>query len=297
MAKRQKITPFLWYDHEAGEAARLYTSVLRDSRITGTRTLDGTPSGRVEVVTADLMGQEFSLMSAGPPFRFTPAVSFLVACVAKEEVDRLWEALSKGGKALMGLGAYPFSRRYGWVQDMYGLSWQLMQVSDLPVRQGITPTLMFTGKMAGRAEEAMDLYVSVFRDAKVGDIMRYGPGEEPDRDGTIKHGELKLEGQWFAAMDSARPHEFTFNEAISFVVHCRNQREVDHYWGRLTAVPEAEQCGWLKDRFGVSWQVVPTALDEMLMDKDARKVARVRDAFLKMKKLDIAALKKAYEGK
>ena len=170
-------------------------------------------------------------------------------------------------------------------------------MGDLPVRQGITPTLMFTGKMAGRAEEAMDLYASVFRDAKVGDIMRYGPGEEPDRDGTIKHGELKLEGQWFAAMDSARPHEFTFNEAISFVVHCRNQREVDHYWGGLTAVPEAEQCGWLKDRFGVSWQVVPTALDEMLMDKDARKVARVRDAFLKMKKLDIAALKKAYEGK
>jgi predicted 3-demethylubiquinone-9 3-methyltransferase (glyoxalase superfamily) len=89
---------------------------------------------------------------------------------------------------------------------------------------------------------------------------------------------------------------FKFNEAISFVVHCDNQKEIDDYWEKLSAVPEAEQCGWLKDKYGLSWQIVPTALEEMLQDKDARKVARVTEAFLKMKKFDIAALERAYKG-
>ncbi len=97
-------------------------------------------------------------------------------------------------------------------------------------------------------------------------------------------------------MDSARVHGFTFNEAISFVVHCDTQEEVDHYWDRLSAHPEAEQCGWLKDKYGLSWQIVPNAMNEMLDDKDRQKLARVTEAFLKMKKFDIAALKRAYEG-
>ena len=153
----QKITPFLWFDKEAGEAAKFYTSVFKESKIKNSTMIHNTPSGTVEVVTIELFGQEFTLMSAGPLFQF--------------------------------------------------------------------------------------------------------------------------------------------NEAVSFVVHCDNQKEIDYFWEKLSADPQAEQCGWLKDKYGLSWQIVPTALPKMLQDKDPRKVARVTQAFLKMKKFDIKTLERAYEGK
>ena len=293
---KQKITSHLWFDKEAREAAELYTSIFKDSKIKNTTTLHNTPSGETDIVTIELLGQEFTLISAGPLFRFNPSVSFLVACDTKEEVEASWNELSKGGKILMDLGAYPFSERYGWTQDKYGLSWQLMLSGDRPTRQRVIPTLMFVDEVAGKAEEAINFYVSVFRNAKVGDILRYAKGEEPDVVGTIKHASFTLEGQEFAAMDSRREHNFVFNEAISLIVHCETQQEIDYYWERLTADPKAEQCGWLKDKYGLSWQVVPNAMDEMMRDKDENRIARVTEAFLKMKKFDIESLKKAYRG-
>ena len=299
-----KITPFFWFDKEAKEAAALYTSLFNTtfdstqgkSKIKKETTLSDTPSGTVEIVTVDLLGEEFTLMSAGPLFKFTPAVSFLVACKAKAEVDALWEELSEDGTALMDLGEYPFSQRYGWVLDRYGLSWQVMFMGDRKIEQRIIPTLMFVGKQCGKAEEAVRFYASVFHDARLGDILRYGKGEEPDKEGTIKYAAFTLEGQGFAAMDSAHEHNFTFNEAISFMVNCKNQEEIDYYWGKLSADPKAEQCGWLKDKYGLSWQIVPTVMDEMLEDKDKKKVARVTEAFLKMKKFDIETLMNVYQG-
>src|SRR5437660_5263043 len=290
----QTITPHLWFDKEAKEAAELYTSIFKHSKIKNAATLHNTPSGSVDLLTIELMGQEFRLISAGPLFKFTPAVSFLVACDTKNEVDALWNELSKGGSALMELAEYPFSEKYGWTQDRYGLSWQVMFMGAREIKQKIIPTLMFVGDVCGKAEEAINSYVSVFHNAKVGDIVRYGRGEEPDKEGTVKHASFKLEELQFAAMDSARGHNFTFNEAISFVVHCDTQQEIDYYWEKLSAVRAAEQCGWLKDRYGLSWQIVPTVMDEMLKGKDEKKIARVTEAFLKMKKFDIEALKRAY---
>lgn len=292
----QKIVTHLWFDKEAAEAAKFYTSLFKDSIIIDTTKIYGTPSGTAEMVTIELAGQEFMLLSAGPFFTFTPAVSFLIACSTKEEVDILWEKFSQGGKALMPLDSYPFSEKYGWIEDRYGLSWQVMYMSDRKIAQKITPTLMFTGDKCGKAEEAISMYTSVFRNAEVGDILRYSAGEDPDQEGTIKHAAFMLEGQEFAAMDSAYEHNFTFNEAISFIVYCDTQEEIDHYWGELSSVAEAEQCGWLKDKFGVSWQIVPAIMKEMMREKDTEKLVRVTEAFLKMKKFDIAGLKKAYEG-
>lgn len=292
----QKITPHLWFDKEAREAAGFYTSVFPDSKITNITTLHDTPSGECDVVSFELSGQSFMAISAGPFFRFTPAVSFLVACRTKDEVGSLWVKLSEGGTALMELGAYPFSEKYGWLQDRYGLSWQVIFMGDREIKQKITPTLMFVGDVCGKAEEAINFYASVFKDAKVNDIHRYGKGEEPDKDGTVRHAAFTLEGQDFAAMDSAHKHNFTFNEAISLMVHCDTQEELDCYWGKLSAVPEAEQCGWLADKYGLSWQIVPTVMEEMLRDKDKKKMARVTEAFLKMRKFDIDSLKRAYEG-
>lgn len=293
----QKISPHLWFDREAKEAAEFYTSIFKDSKINNTTTLHGTPSGMVDIVTIELLGQEFMLISAGPLFKFNPSISFLVACKTKNEVDALWEKLSEGGMALMELGEFPFSERYGWIQDRYGLSWQLMFMGGYTITQNVTPTLMFVEKQWGKAEEAINFYISVFHNSKIGDILRYNKGEEPDKEGTIKHAAFALEWQDFAAMDSARVHNITFNEAISFIVRCETQEEIDYYWGKLSADPKAEQCGWLKDKYGVSWQIVPMVMDEMLKDKDKEKLARVTEAFLKMKKFDIKTLMEAYKGK
>jgi predicted 3-demethylubiquinone-9 3-methyltransferase (glyoxalase superfamily) len=243
----------------------------------------------------ELLGQEFALISAGPLFKFNPSISFLVLCQSKEEVDALWSKLS-AGTPLMELGAYPFSERYGWTRDQYGLSWQVMSTDGGPIKQRIIPTLLFVGAVCGKAEEAVRFYASVFHDADVADIVRYGKGEEPDKEGTVKFAALRLEGQQFAAMESARAHDFGFNEAISLIVNCDNQEQIDYYWGKLSAVPGAEQCGWLKDKYGLSWQIVPTIMDKMLQDNDQRKIARLTQAFLKMKKFDIAALERAFAG-
>jgi predicted 3-demethylubiquinone-9 3-methyltransferase (glyoxalase superfamily) len=293
----QKITPHLWFDKEAKEAAEFYVSVFgKGSKVGNVNTLHNTPSGSVDIVSFELAGQEFAAISAGPYFKFNPSVSLSIACKTKDEVNELWNKLSEGGKVLMELGAYPFSERYGWTQDKYGLSWQVISMGDIEITQKITPVIMFVGDVCGKAEEAVKFYTSVFKNAKVGDIFRYTKGQEPDKEGTVAHAFFTLEGQGFAAMDSVREHNFTFNEAISFIVNCKTQEEVDYYWEKLSAVPEAEQCGWLKDKYGLSWQIVPTAMGDMLKDEDKKKLARVTEAFLKMKKFDIKALKRAYEG-
>lgn len=289
------IRPHLWFDREAKEAAALYVSLFKGSEIKNITTLHNTPSGSADIVNLQLAGQNFTFINAGPLFKFTPAVSFLVACNTKEEVDGLWSRLSEGGSALMELGAYPFSERYGWLHDKYGLSWQVMFMGEREIKQKITPTFMFVGPQCGKAEEAINFYVSVFHNANVGHMLHYGKNEGPDREETIKHAGFTLEGEDFTAMDSARLHNFSFNEAISFIVSCETQEEIDYYWEKLSSDPRAEQCGWLKDKYGLSWQVVPTAMGEMLQGKDNKKLAAVTQAFLKMKKFDIAKLKKAYE--
>lgn len=291
-----KIIPNLWFASEAKEAAVLYTSIFDDSRILSTTVLHDTPSGTAEIISIELAGQEFMLLSAGPLFQFNPSVSFLVALRSVEEVDALWRELAPGSKALMELGAYPFSERYGWLEDKYGLSWQLIYVGDRAVGQTIVPMLLFVGDVCGKAEEAINFYAKVFKNSSIGEIDRHGAGEEPDAAGTVKQAVFTLENLQFRAMDSAWSHEFAFNEAISFIVHCDTQSEIDYYWERLSARPEAEQCGWLKDQYGLSWQIVPAELGAMLRDGDEGNGRQVTAALLEMKKLDLEALRRAYRA-
>ena len=122
----QKIIPHLWFDKEAVEAAEFYTSVFKNSRIKSTTKLHNTPSGSVDIVTFDIMGYEFMAISAGPLFKINPSISFHVKCKTTDEVDAIWEKLLDGGKVLMELGEYPFSKKYGWIQDKYGVSWQII---------------------------------------------------------------------------------------------------------------------------------------------------------------------------
>jgi len=292
----QKITPHLWFDKEAIEAAKLYVSTFPGSRILHTSVLHNTPSGDTEVVSFELSSLEFQAISAGPTFKLNPSVSFHVKCKTKDEVDDYWSRLVDGGQVLVELGEYPFSDRYGWLQDKYGLSWQLFSTGGAEAKQMITPVIMFVGSVCGKAEEAVKFWASVFPGSNVSIIQHYGAGEGPDQEGTLKYAAFSLFGQEFGAMDSAYEHQFSFNEAISFIVKCKDQDEVDRYWNKLTAVPEAEVCGWLKDKYGLSWQIVPTRMGEMMQSGDQEKIDRVTQAFLSMKKLDIAELEAAYQG-
>lgn len=158
--------------------------------------------------------------------------------------------------------------------------------------QKITPFLWFDNK----AEEAVNFYVSIFKNSKIGSIARYGEAgaEVSGRPkGTVMTVTFQIEGQEFVALNGGPI--FTFSPAISFVVNCETQEEVDRLWEKLSEGGEREQCGWLKDKYGVSWQIVPTVLGEMLQDKDAEKSERVMKAMLQMNKIDIEGLKKAYE--
>jgi len=153
----------------------------------------------------------------------------------------------------------------------------------------ITPFLWFNNQ----AEEAMNFYVSIFKDSKVLSVTRYGDAG-PGPKGSVMVANFEIEGQQFTALNGGP--NYTLTPAISFVVHCKTQEEVDWYWEKLSAGGQKVQCGWLTDKFGLSWQVVPNALLEMLQDKDPEKSNRVMKAMLEMTKIDIARLKQAYEG-
>ena len=293
----EKIVPNLWYDKEAKEAAQFYTSLFPKSKITNVTTLHNTPSGDCDIVSFTLSGREFMAISAGPIFNLNPSISFIVGCETKEEIDKLWSELSKNGKILMPLDKYPFSDRYGWAQDKYGLSWQLILTKpEGEHRPKIVPFLLFVGDVCGKAEEATKFYFSVFKKSKSGQIVKYGKNQPPDKEGTVMFSDFMINDTWFAAMDSAAGHQFKFNEAISLMVYCKDQEEIDYYWEKLSAVPESEQCGWLKDKYGVSWQVVPNDMNEMMKNGTPEQINRLTQALLPMKKFDIAKLKTAYEG-
>ncbi|MBI3112113.1 MAG: VOC family protein [Ignavibacteriales bacterium] len=301
---KHKITPHLWYDTEAKEAAEFYCSLFPDSKITNLTTLHDTPSGDCDVVSFQLSGQPFMAISAGPYFKFNPSVSFFLNFDpsrdknARKNLDATWETLSNGGSVLMELDKYPFSERFGWLQDKYGLSWQLILSNpDGEERPFIVPSLMFVGDVYGKAEEAIKFYLSVFQHSKQGILARYPKGMEPDKEGTIMFSDFMINDLWFAAMDSAHEHKFAFNEALSLMVPCDTQEEIDYYWKKLSAVPEAEQCGWCKDKYGVSWQIHPVIMDEMMQKGTREQVNRLTKAFLPMKKFDITELRKAFEGR
>ena len=294
------ITPNLWFDGNAKEAVDFYVSVFPGSKVGGIEHYPNSEdegladfqkglAGKVLTVEFELAGHNFMAINAGPEFKFNPSVSFMVNfdpskdTQAREHIDEVWAKLIKGGEALMPLQEYPFSKYYGWVKDQYGLTWQLMLTDPSgESRPCIIPSLMFTGKNTNHAEEAMKFYMSVFKDSKQGTVAPYGQDAGPAKAGSLMFADFTLEGQWFAVMDSGVEHKFTFNEAVSFSIPCEDQKEIDYYWEKLSAVPASEQCGWCKDKYGLSWQVVPKNTGELMKRPNA--FANL----MKMKKIIIA---------
>lgn len=295
-----KIVPCIWMNGNAEEAVELYTSLFEGSSVkrvvhygdTSAR-MSGQPEGSVMTILFTLGELEYMALNGGPSIQCSPSISFFVNCDTKEELDRVFAALSEGGMVLMELGEYPFSQRFGWLNDKFGVSWQVNLASR---HQKITPFLMFSGAVAGRAEEAMEFYRSCFNGTEIVHVEKYKSGEF-GTEGTIKMGAFKLEGQEFMVSDSAVDHKFGFTPGISFMVNCRDQAEIDHMWSILSVGGSEDHCGWLTDRYGVSWQIVPDRLGEMLSESEGDGAERIMKAIMGMKKLDLAELQAASSSK
>jgi predicted 3-demethylubiquinone-9 3-methyltransferase (glyoxalase superfamily) len=277
---KQKITPCLWYNAQANEAATLYCSVFANAKITS----------QSQIVTAiDVAGQSITLLDGGPMYQPNPSISFYYVCETNDEIDRIWKAFTTEGEVMMELNKYPWSEKYGWLADKFGVSWQfaLGKVGD--VGQKITPCMMFTGKQYGRAEEAITFYSTVFKNSKVDGIMRWGNDQQPEQEGKVQHAQMNLGGTDYKVMlmESAGPHKFTFTEGVSLTIHCEDQKEIDYYWERLTESGEESRCGWLKDKFGVSWQIIPVMLGKLISNPKGAQ------AMMTMRKINIEQIVQA----
>ncbi len=308
------IIPCIWIDGSTETIANYYIETFANcgkGRIVasseypaGVDTPSGIPAGKPLAASFEVAGQPFTLLNGGPMFRPNPSISFFVHCADAAEVDHLHAALIDGGFELMPLGSYPWSPRYAWVQDRYGVSWQLIAERHTQERhtqerhtQGdatVVPCLMFAGPQHGRAEVAMAAYTGVFAGSHVQSIERYVGDEGPE--GTVKHGRFILAGHEFIAMDSHIDHGLTFGEGLSLQVICADQAELDRLWDALCEGGAPSRCGWLKDRFGLSWQLVPAPMPLWLGAPDPVVRTRVFTAMMAMNKLDFAELQRAFSG-
>lgn len=299
------IKPHIWFDqNKAKEAAEFYASLMPGSSLNYVSHFTMPGGGVCETVEFTVAGQSFFGISAEHPgLTITPSISFMINFDpsndpdAAKRIDEVWSKLADNGKVMMPLDSYPFSERYGWVADKFGVSWQLILTNPAgEERPVIVPSLMYTEAMAGRADEAIDFYCSVFKDGKRGTTAPRPQDIGPDKAGTLMFADFYIDNTWMTAMDSAHPHGFVFNDAVSLLIPCETQEEVDYYWSALTAKGEAGQCGWLKDQFGVSWQVASTVMFEALKNGSPEQIARVTQTFMTMSKVDVSALQQAYAG-
>ena len=271
------ISTCLWFDGKAKEAAIFYQSVFQN---------DFEPiSENPLAVNYSIAGRRFMHLNGGPGFPINPSISFFIGSTSKEELNVLWEKLSNEGLILMALNTYPWSEWYGWCQDKYGVNWQLMLGHESSHK--IMPNLLFVQQNNGKANEAIEFYTSIFNPSSVISVNRYEKGE-PDVEGHIKYSQFSLNTLPFGAMDSSAPHQFNFNEGVSFIVMVDTQEEIDYYWEKFSAGGHPGKCGWIKDKFGVSWQVIPSILGKLMNNPETAPKAMY--AFMQMTKMIIADL-------
>ncbi len=283
----QRIVPNLWFNKNAEEAADFYCRAFPRSRTlvtgrypeTGLADFQKDFAGLPVVVSVWIQGSELTLINSNDTFRPNSAISLMAnfaplqydgAGKAVAAIDEAWAVLSDGGKVLMPLQSYPFSDKYGWVEDKYGVSWQLILTDpESEPASFLMPALMFAGRRQNQAKEAIDFYVASLPEAEVEEIYSYEEDEGPATTESIMYGAFTTMGQWIVAMDSGVEQDLSFNPGVSLEIRCNNQEQIDQVWDALTANPAAEQCGWLEDKFGVSWQVVPENIDELMEHPDA----------------------------
>ena len=270
----------MWFDGQAKAAADFYCSVFPDAKL-----LSHNPM----VTTWEAAGIKFMGLNGGPQYQLNSSISFFYYAGTDEELDRVYGLLSAGGSVIMPLGPYTWSRRYAWITDQFGVNWQL-DVDPIRSEQKIVPCLLFVNERFGQIKNALTHYVEIFPNSKV--LLEAPYPANPDfPDGALLFAQIKLGEFILNLMSSTLAHNFTFSPAVSFVVDCANQSEIDYFWVKLGADGAYSQCGWLSDKFGVSWQIVPAILGELMADPTRSQ--QVMTALLKMTKFDIAALENA----
>ena len=283
------IFPCLWFNGDGKEAADFYCETF------GGKITADTPV----VLNIELFDQKLMFLNAGPQFEKNASISFTVLCETEMEVQQYWTELCKNGMVLMDLGEYPWSKKYGWVRDQFGVTWQLY-LGENKGKQKIIPTLMFVHQNNGKAQKAMELYTSIFPNSKIGRVLKYGEGvgnENHEIAENVQHADFEIDDYSFFCMDNSHDHQFDFNEGISIVVMTDDQKQTDHLWNSLVAGGRPSMCGWLKDQFGVSWQIVPKKLLELMNDFDQPiKAQKVVEAMMSMQKIEISDLENAYNS-
>lgn len=284
----KNIYPCLWFENNGTEASDFYCDVFGSSII-----LSRNPM----VTVFEVHGCKFMALTGGPSYKVNPAVSYFVKCKNEEEIDGYYERLSAGGMPLMALGKYPWGEKYAWIQDRYGVNWQLILGGNMEgVKEKFMPSIMFVHQNNGKAEEAIHYYTSIFPESKIEAISRYG-SSDPDTTGHVNFSHFLLNGESFGAMDSGFDHQFDLTPGNSFVVLCKDQTEVDHFWNSLIADGGKEsRCGWLLDKYGLSWQIIPSRFMELISTGDPTVTQRVLQAMAPMNKLIIAEFEKAAKG-
>lgn len=296
------IKPHIWFSQDAKKAAEFYASVLPGSKVNYVNHFS-MPGDECEIVEFTVAGQPFLGISSGQTFAINPSISFMINFDpaqdpdALKQIDAVWHKLVVNGKVMMPLDRYPFSERYGWVADRFGVSWQLILANPAgEQRPSIIPSLMFTEGMAGNANDAIAFYCGIFPDSQRGITAPRPEDMGPDKAGTLMFADFCVNNTWLAAMDSAHPHGFGFNDAVSLLIPCEAQEEIDYYWSALSAGGQTGECGWLKDKYGVSWQVASALLLDIMKSASREQIDRIIQVFLEMKKVDIQAIQRAYDG-
>ncbi len=296
----RKIIPYFWCDGNLEEFISFYTGVFPNSK-TGFTTysseasaaVSGIPVGTIMSQQFWLCGQEFGAINGGDYFKHSPAVSMTVPCENKEQIDALWEKISEGGFVMMPLQEYPFSPRYGWVQDRFGVSWQLHMSGE---KHRLIPSLLFVNEKCGKAQQAVEDYARIFKGSKITAMDRFSE-TGPDPKGDKLRATLQIGDTELVLMDGAGVHQFDFTGAISLMVDCENQQEIDYFWNAFTKEGDELPCGWAKDKYGVTWQVFANFLEEYLYDnKNADKSEAALQAMYGMKKISIDGIVRAHSG-
>lgn len=275
----KSLYPCLWFDGKSKEALSYYCKAFPNARITA-----DTPM----VVTAELDGLKIMGLNGGPQFTPNSSVSFMVIAETEQDVVRYWNHLSAGGSTLMKLDSYPWSPKYGWCKDQFGVDWQIYQGKLSDTGQRIVPTLMYCGAHQGEAAAAITFYLQLFKNSQSQGVMNYPEGWAKDQ---IQHAQFQLNDLVVMAMDSGVSQPFSFTEGVSLVIECKDQAEIDRYWQAFTEKGSESMCGWCKDQFGVWWQVIPSSLSALM--SDPVRGERAMGALMKMKKIDIAVLENA----
>lgn len=279
------IFPCFWFNQNGSEAAEFYTSIFRNSKVT----VD-TPM----VINIEIEGQKLMFLNGGPMFQPNLTLSLMMMCDSKEETESYFKKLSENGKVMMTLDAYPWSESYAWVEDQYGISWQLYYSKE-KYKQKFSPVMMFTGINNGNCKDALNYYTSIFPNSEIEGVMEYEEGQD-DTPGNVAHSQFSINDYMMMAMDSSHNHNAGFTEGTSMTIMTKDQEETDYYWDLFTAEGEESMCGWLKDKYGFSWQIVPHRLIELTNTYEVEKAQKAFGAMMTMKKIIIKDIEDAYNS-